>query len=280
MKTRAFGWTGIQVSTIGQGTWNMEGDDRASAIRAIRAGLDLGMTHVDTAELYGSGEVETIVAEAIAGRRDEVFLASKVMPQNASRKGTLTHCDRSLKRLGTDHLDLYLLHWPGSHPLEDTFAAFEELKRAGKIRNYGVSNFDVHELDEALAITGEEKIACNQVLYHLGERAIEHGVIPWCERHGVAIVAYSPFGSGDFPSPRSAGGRVLAEIAKAHGATPRQVALSFLLRRPTIFAIPKASREDHVRDNAAADALRLTNDEVARIDAAFPPGPPRSLPTL
>lgn len=282
METRVFGNAGVAVPVIGQGTWQMEDDDADAALRALRAGLDLGLTHLDTAELYGQGRVEeALVAKAIAGRRDEVFLVSKVMPSNATRKGTVAACERSLRRLGTDRLDCYLLHWPGSHPLEDTVRAFEELVKAGKIRSWGVSNFAVDELEEALAIAGKGRIACNQVLYHLGERAIEHAVVPWCESQGVAVVAYSPFGNGHFPSPTSAGGKVLADIARAHGATPYQVALQFLVRRPSLFAIPKASDVAHVRDNAKAASLKLTPEELQRIDAAFPRGDePAALPVI
>jgi diketogulonate reductase-like aldo/keto reductase len=278
--TRSFGTA--QVPVVGQGTWNMEGDDRDEAIRALRRGLDLGLTHVDTAELYGSGAVEELVGEALAVRRDEVFLVSKVLPSNASRKGTLEACERSLRRLRTDHLDCYLLHWPGSHPLEGTIAAFEELAACGKIRAWGVSNFDEDELAQAVAIAGPGKIACNQVLHHLEQRAIEHAVAPLCAQHGVAVVSYSPFGSGRFPSPASRGGEVLAEIAAGHGATPRQVALAFLLRAvPHALVIPKASRVAHVEDNAAAARLTLSGDEVARLDSAFPRGPRRpGVPTL
>jgi diketogulonate reductase-like aldo/keto reductase len=279
MDGRVFGPTKREVAVMGQGTWYLDRADRAEAIAALRTGLDLGMTHIDTAELYGAAE--NVVGEAIAGRREEVFLVSKVMPGQASRAGTLVACERSLKRLGTDWLDGYLLHWPGQHPLADTIEAFEQLRRDGKIRAWGVSNFDVDDLDEALAIAGEGRIACNQVLYHLGERAIEHAVIPWCEAHGVAVVGYSPFGHGEFPAPRSKGGRVLGEIADAHGATARQVALRFLVRRPSLFAIPKASRPEHTAENAGAGSLRLSEAELARIDAAFPPGPPpRALPML
>jgi diketogulonate reductase-like aldo/keto reductase len=280
MQKRAFGRAG-DVAWIGQGTWNMEGDDREGAVAAIRKGLDLGMTHVDTAEMYGSGRVEELVGEALEGRRDPVFLVSKVLPSNASYAGTLRACEKSLKRLRTDRLDGYLLHWPGSHPLAETIRAFEELEKSGKIRSWGVSNFGVPELDEALEIAGEGRIACNQVLYHLGERAIEHAVLPWCAEHGVALVAYSPFGSGRFPSPASRGGAVLAEVAKARGATPHQVALAFLLREPDVIAIPKASRAAHTADNAGADGLNLEPGEIARIDAAFPRGRARGeLPML
>ncbi|MFZ5478509.1 MAG: aldo/keto reductase [Myxococcota bacterium] len=259
---------GVAVPVIGQGTWNMERDDRREAIAALRRGLDLGLTHVDTAELYGNGRVEEIVGEALAGRRDDVFLVSKVLPQNASRAGTVAACERSLRRLRTDRLDLYLLHWEGEHPLEDTVAAFEQLVRDGKIRAWGVSNFD-----EGWLARTPGGVACDQVLYHLGERAIEHAVLPACRRAGVAVVGYSPFGSGDFPSPGSAGGRVLADVAAARGATPRQVALAFLVREPGTFTIPKASKPAHVEENAGALDLVLSPEEVARIDAAFPRGP-------
>ena len=279
MERRPFGAPKREVAVIGQGSWYIDNADRTSAIAALRRGLDLGMTHIDTAELYGAAE--NVVGEAIAGRRDEVFLVSKVVPDHASRHGTLAACERSLARLGTDWLDCYLLHWPGAHPLGDTFEAFDQLQREGKILSWGVSNFDVGDLDAAVAIAGEGRLACNQVLYHLTERAIEHAVIPWCERHGVAVVAYSPFGHGQFPGPRTKGGRVLQEIAAAHGATPRQVALGFLVRRPSLVTIPKASSPEHAAENAGAGDLRLSEAELARIDEAFPRGPhPRALPML
>jgi diketogulonate reductase-like aldo/keto reductase len=281
MERWQFGPTPSTVPVIGQGTWYNDNEDPAQAIEALRRGLDLGMTHIDTAEMYLSGAAEDIVAEAIDGRRDEVFLVSKVLPYNASRSGTIAACERSLTRLGTNRLDCYLLHWRGSEPLEETFAAFEKLQEDGKINSWGVSNFDESDLQEALQIIGEGRLACNQVLYHLRERAIEHAVLPWCEAHGVAVVAYSPFGHGDFPGPRTEGGRVLAEIAAAHGATARQVALQFLVRRPCVFTIPKASLPEHAAENAGAGDLVLTEAELARIDAAFPRGPrPRGLPML
>jgi diketogulonate reductase-like aldo/keto reductase len=280
MRERPFGRAGA-VSAIGQGTWNMEGDDRSGAIAALRKGLDLGMTHVDTAEMYGSGKVEDLVGEALAGRRERVFLVSKVLPHNASYDGTLRACEKSLRRLRTDHLDSYLLHWPGSHPLEDTIRAFEKLEADGKIRSWGVSNFDVADLNEALEIAGPGRIACNQVLYHLDERAIEHAVLPWCAKHRVALVAYSPFGSGSFPPETSPRGKVLAEVARAHGATAHQVALAFLLRETAVLAIPKASRSTHTAENGGADAVTLTPEDVRRVDGAFPRGRPRgSLPML
>ncbi|MCP3459013.1 aldo/keto reductase [Bradyrhizobium sp. CCGUVB23] len=279
MNKKPFGRTGANVSVIGQGTWYLDHGDRKRAIAALQRGLDLGMTHIDTAEMYGDAEL--VIADAIASRRDEVFLVSKVLPSNASRRGTITACERSLKRLKTDRLDCYLLHWRGSYALEDTVAAFEELVKAGKIKSWGVSNFDADDLDDILDVAGEGKIACNQVLYHLKERAIEHAVIPWCERLGVAVVAYSPFGHDDFPAATSKGGAVLARIAEAHGATPRQVALSFLARATTVFAIPKASSAEHAGENAASGDLVLTRDDIAALDAAFPRGSkPRSLPML
>lgn len=273
MKTHRFGPTGLDVPVIGLGTWNMERDDRASAIAAIRRGLDLGMTHVDTAELYGMGRVETLVGEAIAGRREEVFLVSKVLPGNASRQGTVAACERSLRRLGTDRLDCYLLHWwEGEHPLAETVEAMEALVAAGKIRSWGVSNLDTDELEQVLALAGPGKIACNQVLYHLGERGIERSVLPWCEAHGVALVGYSPFGSGSFPAPGSEGGRALASVADRLGATPRQVALAFLTRRSSLFAIPKSSRAAGVEENAAAAALTLDEAAIAELEGVYPLG--------
>src|SRR5438045_1895433 len=238
------------------------------------------MTHIDTAEMYGDAEL--VIADAIAGLpREKLFLVSKVLPSNASRRGTVTACERSLKRLKTDHLDCYLLHWRGSYPFEETVAAFDELVRAGKIRSWGVSNFDSDDLDELLYVAGEGKIACNQVLYHLQERAIEHGVIPWCERNGVAVVAYSPFGHNDFPSPHGKAGEALQAIADAHRATARQVALAFLTRIQAVFAIPKAASAEHAADNAAAENVKLSDREIAALDAAFPRGPkPRGLPML
>ncbi len=281
MQQRPFGSTKRDVSVIGQGAWYIEEADRPAAIAALRRGLDLGATHIDTAEMYGAGASEEVIGEVIAGRRDEVFLVSKVLPQNASLAGTQAACERSLTRLGTDRLDCYLLHWRGAHPLEETVAAFEQLRSAGKILAWGVSNFDADDLDEVWAIQAASRPACNQVLYHLQERAIEHRVIPWCERHGVAVTAYSPFGHNRFPGARTEGGRVLADIAAARGATLRQVALAFLTRQPSLFAIPKASSVAHVEENAGAGGLVLSPAELERIEAAFPRGSrPRALPML
>lgn len=277
MQFRKFGPTERDVPIVGQGTWEIDKDRRELAVAALRRGLDEGMTHIDTAEMYGDAEL--LIAEAISGRRDEVFLVSKVLPQNASTGGTIEACERSLSRLRTDRLDCYLLHWRGRIPLRETFAAFEQLVRSGKILAWGVSNFDVSDLDDALHIAGPGKIACNQVLYNLEERAIEHEVIPWCKRHRAAVVAYSPFGHGRFPDESSPGGRVLAEIAAAHDATPRQIALAVLTHRA--FVIPKASTPEHAAENAGAGDLKLSERELERIDAAFPRGPkPAVLPTI
>lgn len=281
MQKRRFGAASREVAVIGQGSWYIEHAAKADAIAALRRGVDLGLTHIDTAEMYGSGEAEMIIAEALKGRREEIFIVSKVLPSNASKAGTKRACEASLKRLGTDRLDCYLLHWRGQYPLAETFAAFEELKRDGKILSWGVSNFDESDLAEALGVAGPGKIACNQVLYHLEERAIEHAVIPWCEKHDVAVVAYSPFGHSGFPDAASKGGKVLAEIARAHGASPRQVALAFLTRKPSLFAIPKAARLAHVEDNAKAGGLTLSTTEIERLNQAFPLGKkPRGLPMI
>jgi diketogulonate reductase-like aldo/keto reductase len=281
MELRWFDSTKREVPVIGQGTWYSDDEDRDSAIAALRRGLDLGMSHIDTAEMYLSGVAEEWIGAAIDGRRNEVFLVSKVLPDNATREGTVTACERSLARLGTDHLDCYLLHWRGRHRLEETVAGFEELRRDGKIRSWGVSNFDVSDLDELKTLAAPLLPACNQVLYHLGERAIEYFVIPWCERHNVAVVAYSPFGHDRFPGPQMPGGRVLRVIAEEHSATPRQVALRFLLRWPSLFTVPKSAKVEHMDENAGAGDLRLTEADIHRIDKAFPLGPPpRELPVL
>jgi diketogulonate reductase-like aldo/keto reductase len=279
MKTRTFGNTGREIAVIGQGTWEIDRGDRGSAVAALRRGLDLGMTHIDTAEMYG--EAELVVAEAISGRRDEVYLVSKVLPENGSGEGTIAACERSLQRLKTDRLDGYLLHWRGQQPLEETVAAFLQLLQQGKILSWGVSNFDVPDLEEVRQVAGGQSPACNQVLYHLEERAIEHAVIPWCEKHGVAVVAYSPFNQGKPPDASGRRGRLLREVASRHQATPLQVALAFLVRCSMLFTIPKAGRIQHVEENAGGGELQLTESELARIDAAFPLGPPpRELPML
>jgi diketogulonate reductase-like aldo/keto reductase len=279
---RQFGSTKRMVPIIGQGTWYGKDDIRESAIAALRLGIDLGMTHIDTAEMYRSGEAEEWVAEAVGQRRDEIFLVSKVLPQNASRTGTVAACEASLARLKTDRLDCYLLHWrDDTYPLEETIDAFQRLERERKILSWGVSNFDAPDLKEAHHWGNGRGPVCDQVLYHIQERAAEHAVIPWCERHGAALVAYSPFGHGNFPSPRTPAGRLLKQIADDAGATPRQVALRFLLRWPFSFAIPKSTDPDHVEENARAADLQLTDIQIARLDKAFPLGPPpRKLPML
>lgn len=278
MQLRPFGTTKRPVPVMGQGSWQIETARKADAIAALRAGLDLGMTHIDTAEMYGDGASESVIAEAITGRRDEVFLVSKVLPSNASARGTLKACEQSLRNLKTDRLDCYLLHWRGRYPLAETVAAFEALQRDGKILSWGVSNFDVDDLEEVTAISGPP--ACNQVLYHLGERAIEHAVLPWCEAHGTAVVAYTPLGkSAAMYDGSSAGARVLQQIAARHDVTPRQVALRFLVRHESVFAIPKAAKAAHVAENAAAVDIELSAADLAAIEAAFKRGPaPRGLP--
>jgi diketogulonate reductase-like aldo/keto reductase len=281
MRHRKFGSTKREVAIIGQGTWYGKDDNRDSAIKALRRGLDLGMTHIDTAEMYLSGRAEEWVAEAILRRRDEVFLVSKVLPHNASRKGTVIACEASLARLKTDRLDCYLLHWRGDHPLDATIEAFQQLQTDGKILSWGVSNFDAPDLKEAYRRGGHAGPVCDQVLYHLQERAVEHAVVPWCEKHDAAFVAYSPFGHGDFPDPDTPGGRLLEEIAKEHNATVRQVALQYLLRWPFSFLIPKASDIDHVVENAGAGDLELTGLQIERLNKMFALGPPRrGLPML
>ncbi|MCW5800854.1 MAG: aldo/keto reductase [Deltaproteobacteria bacterium] len=273
MRRRRFGPTGVEVPILGIGTWQMERDDRGQAIAAIRRALELGMTHVDTAEMYGKGDVETMVGEAIRGQRDRVYLASKVLPKNAGYDATIRACEGSLRRLGTDRLDLYMLHWRGDAPLADTVRAFEALREQGKICAWGVSNFDDGDVAE---VTQLGTCACNQVLYHLRARTIEHRVIPACRERGIAVVAYSPFGSRS-GFPRSA---ALDGIAKRAGATPRQVALAFLLRLPDVWAIPKSSNPAHVDELAAAHRLALDDTTIAEIDKAFPAAPWRGLETI
>jgi len=277
VRTKRFGWTGVPVPVIGQGTWQM-GNSRGAREReaaALRLGLDLGMTHIDTAEMYGRGVAEEIVAAAIRGRaREDLFLISKVLPQNASHRGTIAACEASLRRLQVEYLDLYLLHWAGNHPIAETMRAMEALVAAGKIRYLGVSNFDVDEMRAAMAALTRERLACNQVLYNLSHRGIERDLIPFCDKEGIAVVGYTPFGG--LPGQRSEGMRVLDEVARRHGRTARQVVLAFLTRQPGVFAIPKASREEHVRANAAAD-IELGGEDVAAIDRAFP-APKRQVP--
>jgi diketogulonate reductase-like aldo/keto reductase len=265
--TRPFGNGGPSIPVVGQGTWNVpeRGDARTQAIRALRRGIDLGLTHIDTAELYG--DAETIVGEALHGiARESVFLVSKVLPSNGARKNVVAACERSLRRLGVEYLDAYLLHWRGGTPLADTFAGFDDLERAGKIRRFGVSNFAVDDLREAVSLVGAERIACNQVLYNVDERTIEAHEIPFAQEHGIATVGYTPFGQRTFDA--NGRDRALVAIAHDHGCTPHAVALAFLTRLDATFAIPKASTVAHVETNAAVP--HLAPDDVARIDAAYP----------
>ncbi len=263
---RHFGWTDIKVPVVGQGTWNMGRD----GLEALRLGIELGLSHIDTAEMYTGSE--EVVAEAIRGRRNEIFLVSKVLPSNASYKGTLRACDASLKRLKTDYLDVYLLHWwSGSEPIAETMRAMEELVAAGKTRHIGVSNLDLSQLKQAQKALPRSRIVCNQLLYHLRSRGIEHGLVPYCESQDIAVVGYSPFGQGDFPPANSKQGKALEKIASRHGKTPRQVALNFLTRRKSLFTIPKSSRPERVRENAGATGWKLDDEDLTLIDTAFPP---------
>jgi diketogulonate reductase-like aldo/keto reductase len=237
-------------------------------IRALRAGIDLGMTHIDTAEMYGSGKAEALVARAIEGRRHEVFLTSKVLPSNASYQGTVAACERSLARLKTDYLDLYLLHWwSEKHPIEETVNALEHLVDSGKVRFMGVSNLEIPQLEQALRGLTRHKIVCNQVCYHLEARGIEFSLIPWCGSHGIAVVGYSPFGSGRFPE-KGRRAEVLSRIGNRHGKSLRQVALNFLSRR--CFTIPKSSKQAHTSENAGAAGWELNRDDLEEIEEAFP----------
>jgi len=258
--------SGEHVPALGQGTWKMGESARlhADEVRALQLGLDLGMTLIDTAEMYADGGAEKVVADAVAGRRDEAFIVSKVYPHNASRTGAIAACERSLKRLKTDRIDLYLLHWPGNHPIGDTVAAFETLKRDGKIRHWGVSNFDVGEMDELIE-AGGQNVAANQVLYNLTRRGVEFDLFPWMAKRKVPIMAYSPVEQG-----RLAHNRELSHIAETHHATPAQIALAFTLLRDDVISIPKATALDHVRENAAAADIVLTSDDTAALDRAFP----------
>jgi diketogulonate reductase-like aldo/keto reductase len=239
---------------------------RAAEVAALRLGIELGMTLIDTAEMYAEGGAEEVVGEAIAGRRDEVFLVSKVLPGNASRRGTITACERSLRRLGTDCIDLYLLHWRGRTPLAETVEVFETLLREGKIRAWGVSNLDPADMLELLRAPGGTAVETNQVLYNLTRRGIEYDLLPWCQQRNLPIMAYSPIEQG-----RLLGNAALKSIATRHGATPAQIALAWLLRQNGVIAIPKAVSSEHVRENRAALDLQLTTQDLADLDRAFPP---------
>jgi diketogulonate reductase-like aldo/keto reductase len=265
---------GAELPALGQGTWRM-GESRArraDEVAALQLGIDLGMTLIDTAEMYADGGAEGVVGEAIAGRRDGLFLVSKVLPYNASRAGTIQAAERSLARLGTDRVDLYLLHWPGSHPLRDTLEAFERLVEQGKILHYGLSNFDVEELEAGERLPGGSAIGANQVLYNLERRGVERRLLPWCRERGVAVMAYSPLQQG-----RMHEGGALADVASRHGVTTGQVAIAWTLRLPGVVSIPKAGRPEHVRQNAAAGAIALTPEDLAELDRDYPP-PSRDVP--
>ncbi len=258
----------MDLPRLGQGTWNM--GDRATRrkeeLAALREGIELGMTLIDTAEMYGDGRSESLVAEAIAGVRDRICLVSKVLPSNASRKGVVRACEASLKRLQTDFLDLYLLHWSGSHPLEDTVRGFEDLLAAGKVRAWGVSNLDLGEMQRLAAVPGGKACATNQLLYNLSRRGIEFDLLPWCRERGIAVMAYSPVEQG-----RILGHKALNEVARRLGATPAQVALAWVLRQAGVVAIPKAASVAHVRENHKALELRLDAEALRALDTAFPP---------
>jgi diketogulonate reductase-like aldo/keto reductase len=266
--------SGEAIPSLGQGTWGMAEDARRrkDEVAALRVGFDLGMTLVDTAEMYADGAAEALVGEAIAGRRDELFLVSKVLPENATRPGTVDACEHSLRRLGTDHLDLYLLHWRGNVPLEETLDAFAALVDAGKIRYWGVSNFDVVDMIELWGLDGGTKVATDQVLYNLTRRGIEYDLMPWCRNRNIPIMAYSPIEQG-----RLLGHSELKSVAARHNATPAQVALAWLLRQDGVVAIPKAANVAHVRENRAALELHLTREDLAALDRAFP-APTEAIP--
>jgi len=266
--------SGETVPSLGQGTWQMAEarNRRAEEIGALRAGLDLGMTLIDTAEMYGEGAAEELVREAIGGRRDEVFLVSKVYPHNATRTGVVQACERSLRRLGTDRLDLYLLHWRGGVPLAETVAGFEDLRRSGRIRHWGVSNFDTADLEELMRVPGGENCAANQVLYNVTRRGPEFDLVPWMTGRGMPLMAYSPVEQGRLPKSGA-----LQEIGRRHGVGIFQVALAWLLRQPGIVAIPKAGTTEHVRDNHRALDVELSAEDLAAIDAEFRP-PTRKRP--
>lgn len=260
--------SGLQVPALGIGTWKMGevSKDRSSEIDALKTAIDLGMTLIDTAEMYGEGASETVVGEAIAGRRDEVFLVSKVYPWNASRDGVRAACERSLKRLKTDRLDLYLLHWRGQYPLSETVAGLEDLRKEGQIRAWGVSNFDVDDMQELLQVPGGNNCAANQVLYNLSRRGIEYDLLPWCQEHGIAVMAYSPIEQGALLHQPD-----LIRIAKAYQATPAQVALAFILERDGVIAIPKTGNVARVEENCGAVDLDISDEDWAKLDRSFPP---------
>lgn len=260
--------SGDHVPALGQGTWNMGESDSAAAqeIKALQYGIDLGFSLIDTAEMYANGGSETIVGKAIQGRRDRVFLVSKVLPSNASMTGTIKACEASLRRMKTDYLDLYLLHWPGSIPLEETVNAMTSLVKQGKIRQWGVSNFDVDDLQKLLQLIEPKQLATNQILYNLSRRGIEFDLLPWHEQHHIPLMAYAPIEQG-----RLLKNEALIKLANQHNVQPAQIALAWVLRHSNIIAIPKASSIEHVKDNANALSIVLTDDDMAYLDQHFPP---------
>ncbi|MEJ0016882.1 MAG: aldo/keto reductase [Acetobacteraceae bacterium] len=260
---------GTEVPALGQGTWHMgeRGGAAKAEAAAVRLGIELGMTLIDTAEMYGNGGAEEVVAEASQGQREKLFIVSKVYPHNASRDGVPAACERSLKRLRTDRIDLYLLHWRGSHPLAETVEAFEALREAGKIRYWGVSNFDTRDMQGLVRLPAGDQCATNQVMYHAGTRGIEFDLLPWCAQHRIPVMAYSPVGQGG----RLLQSKALAAVARRHNATPAQIAIAWTMRHDNVITIPKASDPQHVRENAAAGAIVLTAEDLAAIDAAHPP---------
>ena len=260
--------SGDKVPALGQGTWNMgdERETRAEEIGALRLGLDLGLNLIDTAEMYGEGKSEELVGQAIAGRRDDAFLVSKVYPHNASRKGAISACERSLKRLGTDRMDLYLLHWRGSIAFADTLEAFTALQKAGKIRHYGVSNLDIKDMRQLSTVSGASGVQTNQLLYNLTRRGIEFDLLPWMRERGMPVMAYSPI-----EQARLLSNPKLVAFTRLHGMTPSQAALAWLLSRDDVIAIPKASRPEHVQENAASLSIRLAPEQLSELDQIFPP---------
>jgi diketogulonate reductase-like aldo/keto reductase len=260
---------GTQVPALGQGTWHMgeRGSSAKAEVAALRLGIELGMTLIDTAEMYGSGRAEELVADASQGQRDRLFIVSKVYPHNASRTGVPAACERSLKRLITDRIDLYLLHWRGGHPLAETVEAFEKLRAEGKIRYWGVSNFDVRDMQSVVRLPSGAQCASNQVLYHVSSRGIEFDLLPWCTEHKIPVMAYSPIGQGG----RLLQSKALAAVAQRHGATPAQIAIAWSMRHGNVITIPKASDPRHVRENAASGAIVLSNEDLSTIDAMHPP---------
>ena len=271
--------SGRPIPVLGQGTWRMGevGSRFESEVAALQFGLDLGMNLIDTAEMYGEGGAEEVVAEAIAGRREEVFIVSKVYPHNATRRGAIEACERSLRRLKTEYIDLYLLHWRGGVALTETVAAFQQLKEAGKILEHGVSNFDVSDMKQWVAQSGGDEVATNQVLYNLAYRGIEYALIPWSREKRIPIMAYSPVGHRPDEQKQIFNDRNLKSVAAAHNATPAQIALAWVLHNLDTIAIPKASRSEHIRENRAALDIELTPEDLAKLDQSFPP-PDRKTP--